>query len=94
MIQCPKCFSQKVMADGEQRGVCNDCGDAWDSRPEETAPQLHPDDPRNWAHWVMCSNCDAKYVCEGKGCQESKFHGCGCILPLDMRYPEMDEAYE
>jgi hypothetical protein len=32
-VTCKKCQSDRVMADGPLRGVCNDCGYAWDNRP-------------------------------------------------------------
>ena len=35
MAKCPNCDSERVMADGDLCGVCNECGYAWDNRPDE-----------------------------------------------------------
>lgn len=49
MTTCPQCQSEQVMSDTPLRGVCNDCGWAWDNRTETNKG-------------VNCSNCDAEIV--------------------------------
>lgn len=61
--RCPECGSLRVMADGKLRGVCHECGWAWDDRPEDIDMPICAEHEFEVVYYGdRCAKCGLFYV--------------------------------